>query len=175
MNIKKILNCYIVVLFVVLILFPNMALAQDTVMPGAGNEEFDCNPCEGLIDADKIACLKISPCDQTGVSEDDRDACKQYCGDYEVNDFLALGVKISNILLGLVGSLALLAFVVGGVMFLASGGNKTLVDRGKATIIGAVIGLLIVFASYTIINFTADALGVKQDNGKSIFQTGWFE
>lgn len=163
---KKILNCYIVALFVALILFPSMVLAQDSVMPGAGSAEFDCNNhCEGVLDT-VDPTTKISPLDQ----------CKQYCGEYEVNDFLIFAVKTASRTLGLVGSLALLAFVAGGVMFLASGGNKTLVDRGKATIIGAVIGLLIVFASYTIISFAADALGVTPtDSSKSIFQTSWFE
>ncbi|MCK5320910.1 hypothetical protein KAJ61_06010, partial [Candidatus Parcubacteria bacterium] len=99
--------------------------------------------------------------------------CKQYCGEYEVNDFVALGVHISQIILGIVGSLALLAFVVGGVMFLASGGNKNLVDRGKATIIGAVIGLVVVFASYTIISFAASAMGIDI-NAKNIFNSSWF-
>ena len=169
--IKKILNCYIVILLIVLVLVPSMVLSQDTVMPGG--MEFNCSPCSGLSDKDKTDCLKINPCDRNEVPKEYRDACKQYCGDYEVNDFLQLGVNISNFILGIVGSLALLAFVVGGVMFLASGGNKNLVDRGKATIIGAVIGLVIVFASYTIISFAADAMGVKT-NGKSIFQTDWF-
>jgi len=33
------------------------------------------------------------------------------------------------------------------------------VDKGKATILGAVIGLVIVFSSYLIIQFSLDALG----------------
>ncbi|MEA1962635.1 MAG: hypothetical protein U9M94_00155 [Patescibacteria group bacterium] len=161
--IKKILNCYILILLIAFVLIPNMLLAQETVMPGG--MEFDCkNPCNGQADNEM----------QTGDTETELNRCKQYCGEYEVNDFFALGVRVSNIILGIVGSLALLAFVVGGVMFLASAGNKNLVDRGKATIIGAVIGLLVVFASYTIISFAADAMGVETTSGKSIFQTDWF-
>lgn len=99
-------------------------------------------------------------------------ACKKYCGNYQVNDVLELLVRISKIILGIVGALALLAFVVGGVMFLVSAGNKSLVERGKSTIIGAVIGLLVVFASYTIINFTAKAMGI--DATKNIFNSSWF-
>ena len=159
--IKKILNCYIIILLIVLILVPNILLAQDTVMPGGA--EFDCkNHCKGVSE-EVNKTTGISPMDQ----------CKQYCGEYEVNDFVALGVHISQIILGIVGSLALLAFVVGGVMFLASGGNKNLVDRGKATIIGAVIGLVVVFASYTIISFAASAMGIDI-NAKNIFNSSWF-
>ena len=163
--IKKLLNYYIVILLIVLVLLPNVVLAQDTVMPGSGGATFDCYQRDGDDN-------KIDPCLQEDANE--KAACKQYCGEYEVNDFLALGVRVSQIILGIVGSLALMAFVIGGFMFLVSGGNKTLVERGKATIIGAVIGLVIVFASYTIISFAADALGVESSSSKSIFQTGWF-
>jgi len=163
--IKKILNCYIVILLIVLVLIPSMLLAQDTVMPGSGGGVFICDK----HDKDDNS---IDPC--LDYKDKEKAACKQYCGSYEVNDFFALGVHISQIILGIVGSLALLAFVAGGVMFLASGGNKNLVDRGKATIIGAVIGLVVVFASYTIISFAADAMGVESSSSKSIFQTGWF-
>ena len=158
--IKKILNCYIIILLIVLILVPNILLAQDTVMPGSGGNNY--NNCKG-----------DNPCSSYKNNKDQYAACKQYCGEYEVNDFVALGVHISQIILGIVGSLALLAFVVGGVMFLASGGNKNLVDRGKATIIGAVIGLVVVFASYTIISFAASAMGIDI-NAKNIFNSSWF-
>lgn len=83
------------------------------------------------------------------------------CGNYSLNDFIQLAVNVSNKILGLVGSLALLAFVYGGVVFLISGGSSEKVEKGKQILIGAVIGLVIVFASYMIIQFTMDALGYK--------------
>ena len=162
--IKKILNCYIVVLLIISVLIPSMILAQDTVMPSTGGGVFVCDK------HDKDG-NRIDPC--LAYKDKEKAACKQYCGEYEVNDFLQLGVNISNFILGIVGSLALLAFVIGGVMFLASAGNKNLVDRGKATIIGAVIGLVVVFASYTIISFAASAMGIDVDN-KNIFNSKWF-
>ena len=89
-------------------------------------------------------------------------------GDCSLNDFVTIGIRISQIILGVVGSLALLAFVYGGVLWLISGGSSERVTRGKQTMIGAIIGLFIVFASYTIIHFVATALGVSGD----IFTTG---
>lgn len=82
-------------------------------------------------------------------------------GDYSLNDFVQLAVNVSEKILGLVGSLALLAFVYGGIVFLISGGSSEKVEKGKQILIGAVIGLVIVFASYMIIQFTMDALGYK--------------
>lgn len=74
-------------------------------------------------------------------------------GDCQLNHFVMVAVQVSKIILGLSGSAALLAFVIGGVMMLVSAGNKNMIDRGKAAIVGAVIGLVIVFTSWIIIGF----------------------
>lgn len=92
------------------------------------------------------------------------------CGNYTVNDMVNTAVIISQFILGLVGSLAFLAFVAGGLMMMLSAGNPEWVTRGKQTLIGAVIGLTIVFTSYTIIYFVYKSLGIEF-SGKSIFPT----
>lgn len=91
-------------------------------------------------------------------------------GDCTVEDFLRIGIRISEFVLVIVGSLALIAFVYGGVLFLISSGSSEQVAKGKKVIIGAVIGLFIVFFSYAIINFISTSLGVTVDN---IFTSGW--
>ena len=91
-------------------------------------------------------------------------------GDCKLNDFTIIAINISKIILGIVGSLALLAFVAGGLMMMLSAGNAEWVTRGKQTLIGAVIGLTIVFTSYTIIYFVYKSLGIEF-SGKSIFPT----
>ena len=74
-------------------------------------------------------------------------------GSYELSDFTVLMINVATWILGISGSLALLAFIVGGLMFLTSAGNKERVEQAKKILSGAVIGLAIVFFSYTIINF----------------------
>lgn len=86
-------------------------------------------------------------------------------GNYQINDFLRIAINLSDWILGIVGSLALLAFVAGGVMFIFSGGNSSLVERGRAMIIGAVIGLIVVFTSFMIINFVMKGLGYNYNDG----------
>ncbi|MDO8592916.1 MAG: pilin [bacterium] len=97
------------------------------------------------------------------------------CGNYTLNDMASAAVKISTFILGLVGSLALLAFIVGGLMWLLSAGNPEWVTRGKQAIIGAVVGLVIVFTSYMIIQLVFSALGVPgaEQGGWSI--SSWFK
>lgn len=71
----------------------------------------------------------------------------------QLNELIQVMVNITVWILAVSGSAALLAFVVGGVMFLISGGSSDLVARGKSTVKAAIIGLIIVFTSYLIINF----------------------
>lgn len=95
---------------------------------------------------------------------------KKDLGNYELNDFLVLAVNLSQWILGIVGSLALLMFVYGGLTFVLSGGSAQAVDKGKKILIGAVIGLVIVFTSWTIIKFSMLALGLNW-NGTSAVPT----
>jgi hypothetical protein len=74
-------------------------------------------------------------------------------GNYELIDFIVLLINISDWILAISGSAALLAFIVGGLLFLTSGGSPDRVTAGKGWLKGAIIGLLIVFTSYMIIDF----------------------
>lgn len=80
-------------------------------------------------------------------------------GNCSLNDILEVAVKATTILLGLSGSIALLFFVYGGIIFLISGGSPDKVTKGKQIIINSVIGIVIIFTSYIIIDFTMKAMG----------------
>lgn len=115
-----------------------------------------------------------------GYKENLPEGQKANCGDYQLNDFLRIAVNISRLILGLVGSLALLAFVAGGLMMMLSAGNAEWVTRGKQTLIGAVIGLVVVFTSYAIIQLVFTSLGIEgTESGQNKLDTwatsGWFK
>lgn len=80
-------------------------------------------------------------------------------GNYTLNDLLITGVNVTKIILGVVGSLALMMFIYGGVMMLISSGSSEKVTQAKGIIMAAVIGLAIIFASYIIIRFVITAIG----------------
>ncbi len=84
-------------------------------------------------------------------------------GDYKLNDFVELIIRASDLILRFVGSLALLFFIYGGLMFLLSSGNTEQVNKAKGIIKAAVIGLIIVFTSFLIISFVLSALNVDWD------------
>lgn len=60
--------------------------------------------------------------------------------------------NIVSVVLSVIGSLALLAFIIGGVRWLFSGGNTEQVKKGAKTMLYAVIGLFVVFGSYAILS-----------------------
>lgn len=143
-------GCYVIILLVgFFVLIPKISLAVEPIMTQVA--EKDCS-------ASTVNCA---------TSPDDK--C---CGNFTLNDFIVIAVAVSKWILGITGSLALLMFIYGGVMFLISSGSSEKVTQAKQIIIGAVIGLIIVFAAYIIIGFTFKAMGLE---GKPWNQSGWFK
>lgn len=61
-------------------------------------------------------------------------------------------------LLGVVGSVALVMFIYGGFLWMIAGGNTETVKKARGTIVWAVVGLLVVFGSYALLNFVLKVL-----------------
>lgn len=59
--------------------------------------------------------------------------------------------KIINIIMGLVGSLALIMFIFGGISWMTAGGNEEKVKKSIGIIVWSVIGLAAIFLSYALV------------------------
>lgn len=68
--------------------------------------------------------------------------------------------RIIKTALGVVGAVALLMFVYGGLIWLTSGGSPDKIKKGMDVLIWAAIGLVVIFAGYTLVDFVFTALGV---------------
>lgn len=71
-------------------------------------------------------------------------------------------VLLGNIIqyaMGIIGSLALVMFIFGGVTWMLSAGNQERVTKGKNIIIWATMGLAIIFTAYALVRFLIDTLG----------------
>jgi hypothetical protein len=66
--------------------------------------------------------------------------------------------NIVNILLYILGAIAVIMIVIGGVMYTTSGGDAGSVKKAKDTILYAVIGLVVAIFAYAIINFVVRAI-----------------
>jgi len=80
-----------------------------------------------------------------------------------LDGFIQLAVVVAKYILSITGALALLMFVYGGTMMLLSAGTPDKITKAKSILIGAIIGLVIVFTSYTIIGFILQKTGFAKD------------
>lgn len=65
---------------------------------------------------------------------------------------------IANTLLFLVGAIAVIMIIIGGLRYVTSGGDQAGVNSAKNTILYAIIGVIVAFAGYAIVNFVIDAI-----------------
>lgn len=75
-----------------------------------------------------------------------------------INTVPGLAERVINGILGVVGAVALLYMVWGGVTWMTSGGNAERVKKGKDTVVWAVLGLALIFSSYVIVRFVIEVL-----------------
>jgi len=68
--------------------------------------------------------------------------------------------NVIKTVLAIVGALALAMFIYGGFTWLTSGGSAEKIKKGKDILMWAVIGLVVIFASYSLVDFLLTAFGV---------------
>jgi hypothetical protein len=79
----------------------------------------------------------------------------------EKRPIAVLAGRIINAILGIVGSLALIMFIYGGLVWMTAGGNEQRVKKGRDILSWAVLGLVVIFASYAILKLIFQALEPK--------------
>lgn len=66
---------------------------------------------------------------------------------------------VINVVLSLVGVLAVCVLIVGGIMYITSTGDAAKVHRAKNAIIYGVVGLVVSLLAYAIVNFVVKNIG----------------
>ena len=61
--------------------------------------------------------------------------------------------------LALTGVIALVMFIYGGVIWMTSQGNTEAITKAKKTIVWSILGLVLIFTSYALVNFVLQAIG----------------
>jgi len=80
---------------------------------------------------------------------------------------------VDFVLFKIVPIIAVLLLTAGGVMFIISrGGNSGMLTQAKATLTAVVVGLVIIFASWLIVNTIFMFIGLEAWTG---LEAGWFE
>lgn len=81
-------------------------------------------------------------------------ACAKGAGQ-QANLFGSTGVftTIVNVLLFIIGAVAVIMLIIGGIRYVVSGGDSGAVTSAKNTILYAVIGIIVAILAYAIVNF----------------------
>jgi len=83
--------------------------------------------------------------------------------DCSIGCFFVMLARIYNFIVwDIAGPLAILMLIIGGVLLMASGLSPSMNALGKKILWAAVIGLVLVFCSWLIVNFILTALGYNQ-------------
>jgi hypothetical protein len=67
-------------------------------------------------------------------------------------------VTITNVLLFILGAIAIIMIIIGGIRYVVSAGDSSAITGAKNTILYAVIGLVVAILAYAIVNFVIKSL-----------------
>ena len=71
--------------------------------------------------------------------------------------------QVTNTILYIVGIIAVIMLIIGGIRYVISGGDSKKVTDAKNTVLYAIIGLVIAFLAFAIVNFVISALPGASD------------
>ena len=74
------------------------------------------------------------------------------------NTFMSTLTKIINVVLAVLGIVAVMMIIMGGVTYVTSNGDAAKLTKAKNTIIYSVIGLVIALLAFAIVNFVLSSV-----------------
>ena len=106
----------------------------------------------GVIAAASLATVRTSEALAQGV----RAGVEAARGNDQPTDlFMQGGIfqEIVNVLLFLIGAIAVIMIIIGGFRYVVSGGNASNVTAAKNTILYAIVGIIVALLAYAAVNF----------------------
>ena len=116
----------------------------DTSLPKSGTGNAKCSDI-GLVDKDGICVPGETP-----------------TGFLDTKNWQELVEFFVKLFLGVAGIVAVIFAIYGGFMYMTSAGAEEQAEKGRATFVNALIGLVIIILSYVVISVVIDLLTAKQ-------------
>jgi hypothetical protein len=85
------------------------------------------------------------------------------CGGCQLTDALKVVLTVSDIMVKILGVVALVFFVYGGFIWVISAGDSNKIKQGQQILIGTIVGMIIVLAAYAAVKFLEDSLNVREE------------
>lgn len=114
----------------------------------------------GVFASHPVSAVDAVTYDTICTSQPDSVACNNSSNVYD------LVQKIINALLGVVGTVAVVMIIIGGIRLTTSGGSPDAVKVAKNTILYAVIGLVVSFSGWAVVNYVIEALNKSNTSSK---------
>jgi multisubunit Na+/H+ antiporter MnhB subunit len=110
-----------------------------------------------------IGTAVLTPVYTTNVHADAAGSIKEgvnSIGGNEGDNDISLGSRIktvTNVLLYVLGAIAVIMIIVGGIRYTTSNGDASSIKSAKDTILYAVVGVVVAILAYAIVNFAINS------------------
>lgn len=116
----------------------------------------------GLVGAGSVAGPLLSTANAVSPVESIQQGTKDAGSEEDGDEGLTTGLQtIVNVLMFLLGAIAVIMIVIGGIRYVTSNGDASSTKGAKDTIMYAVIGLIVALIAYAIVNFVITQFGAK--------------
>ena len=105
-----------------------------------------------------FAASKVKCPDGTTASGGSLADCTALKNDSNKNDLMAQANTIINVVIGVVGFVAVVFIIFGGIQYTTSAGDPGKVKKAKDTILYGIIGLVVAMLAYAIVNFVLSSV-----------------
>lgn len=79
--------------------------------------------------------------------------------------------QITNVLLFIIGAVAVIMLIIGGLKYVISGGDATKVQSAKNTILYALVGVVVAILAYAVVNFVISSFAPSSTTSGSTSST----
>jgi hypothetical protein len=94
----------------------------------------------------------------TNQYKDDLSQCSNLNANSNKNDLMDVVNTIINVIIGVIGFVAVVVIILGGVQYTTSAGDPGKVKKAKDTILYGIIGLVVALLAYAIVNFVLSSI-----------------
>lgn len=173
---KKKIFSFLLAIFLVAVTFYGTGIvraADEEIQACFDKASKDYIDCIVPADGGEVSPEKVDACRVT--FENEKIKCSAISGTYSPGNIGGLinplsGKTVPTLagdiirgFLGVVGSISLILFIYAGVQWMTARGNPEQVKSATKTMLWTVLGIIMIFGSYLILNFVFRALGVNSN------------
>lgn len=100
---------------------------------------------------------KSEPADSAGLAEAKSGASTVRTGGANSSDLGTAFQTVTNILLFIIGAVAVIMLVIGGIKYTVSNGDSNAIQSAKNTILYAIIGIVVAILAYAAVRFVINS------------------